>query len=174
MKVGNIIAWTLVTAIGLFGIYAGVGIKKLMSICYSITKYKLVQIDLEYIYINFTLTLKNKSFLKVDIEGYNFDVYLNNKFVTALSSKKHEEIAGEGISVIDIPLKVAYLKTFKTVGGNEILNAFTEKKFDRIFVTLKGTFSGSVLKVPVNVPVDYKITLEEIIKIMDAPASAPC
>ena len=173
MSIGGKIAWVVVAALGLVGIYAGIGVKKLMSICYNIVKYKY-KLDLEYLYLDLTLQLKNPSFLKVGIEGYDIDVYLNNKWVAKVAKINHEEIVAEGVSVIDIPIKIKYQKLINTVAGKEIINAFSSKNFDKIFVTLEGTFSGSVLKVLVNVPVDYKITLDEIIKIMDAPASAPC
>ena len=173
MSIGKIIVWSLVTALGLTSIYAGIGVKKLMSICYNIVGYKL-KLDLEYLYLDLTMQLKNPSFLKVGIEGYNIDVYLNNKWVAKVAKKNHEEITSESATIINIPIKIKYQKLINTVGGKEIINAFSNKEFGKIFVILRGTFDGAVLKIPVHVPVDYKITLEEVIKIMDAPESAPC
>lgn len=173
MSIGGKIALVFVTALGLVGIYAGIGVKKLMSICYNIVKYEY-KLDLEYLYLDLTLQLKNPSFLKVGIDGYDLDVYLNNKWVAKVAKIKHEEIASEGISFIAIPIKIKYIKLINTIGGKEIINAFSNKEFHKIVIIVRGKLYGEVLKIPVNVPVDYKITLAEIIKIMDEPESAPC
>lgn len=174
MKVGRVVIWSLVTVISLFGVYAAMGARALMGICYNMVKYQLRNITGEYIYIDFTLKINNPSFLAVDINGYKLDIYLNNKFIANLTSVAHKEIVGNGISTIVIPLKIAYLKTLGAVNSKELLNNFTNQRFDKIVVSLKGTFSGTVLKVPAEVPVNSKWTLKEINEIMMAPEDVPC
>lgn len=173
MKTGARIAWIMVFGLGLVGIYAGIGIKKLMSICYNIVKYD-VKVDFEYIWLTLTLQIKNPSYLKVDIDGYDLDVYLNNAWVANVATKKHTSLNPGGDDLIKIPIKIQYLKTFGAVKSRDIVNSFLRKEFDKIVVSLKGKFDGTILKVKAHVPVDYKISLLEIIKIMDEPASAPC
>ena len=171
MKAGKAIAWLFISALGIAGIYVGIGVKQLMSFCYNIVKYE-VKIDFDYIYLNLTLNFKNPSYLKIDIVGYDLDVYINNGYIGKTTSKKYVPLKTGAFSSIVIPAKIPYLKM--KINGKEILNAFTEKRFADIFISLKGKFDGTVLGVAAHVPVDYKITLQEIIKIMDAPASAPC
>ena len=172
MKIGRIIAWTLVSVLSIAGIYVGIGVKQLMSFCYNIVKYEY-KVDLEYFYLNLTLNFKNPSYLKIDIVGYDLDVYLNNGYIGKITSKKYTPLKSGEFSSVVIPAKIPYPKLLKNINGKEILTAFADKRFDRIFVSLKGRFDGRVLKVPVHVPVDYKITLEEIIKIMDSPKTPP-
>lgn len=173
MKIGRVIAWGLVTAIGAFGVYAAIGARALMSICYNMVKFQVQNITGDSIYINFTLKLNNPSFLAVDINGYKLDVFLNGKFIASVASVAHEEIMSKGISTLVIPVRVAYLKTLGIVGGKELINNFANQRFDKIVVSLKGTFKGSVLKVPVGVPVDQKWTLKEISDTMSAPSTEP-
>ena len=165
------IAWLFVSALGIAGIYVGIGVKQLMSFCYNIVKYE-VKIDFDYIYLNLTLNFKNPSYLKIDIVGYDLDVYINNGYIGKATSKKYTPLKTGEFSSIVIPAKIPYLKM--NIKGKEILSAFTQKRYDDIFISLKGKFDGTVLRVSAHVPVDYKITLTEIIKIMDSPDSAPC
>jgi LEA14-like dessication related protein len=169
----KIALWTLVAAIGRFGVYAGIAVKGLMAICYNIVKYE-ARIDLQFIYLKLTLKIKNPSILKMDIDGYNLSVYLNNKWVANVESKTHVEMKSEAISTIVIPVKIDFLKTYGVVGGKEIVNAFLRKEFDKIFINVAGRFDGTVMKYHAHVPVDYKITLTEILKIMSSPDTDPC
>lgn len=170
LKIASII---IITALGIFGIYATIGIRMLMNICYEIAKYKYKGIDIQYIYIDLQLRIFNPSILKVGLNGYNLNVYLNNKWLSDLTSYTPIIIKSEGISTITIPLKIDYLKTFGTIKSKEIINYFLTQQFDKIIITLKGKFSGTVLKIPVSVPVDSSWTLQEIAKTMDNP-SEPC
>lgn len=173
MKLGRVIAWGVVTAIGAFGVYAAIGARALMSVCYNMVKYQVQNITGDAIYINFTLKVNNPSFLAVDINGYKIDVFLNSKFIATVASTAHEEIVSKGVSTLIIPLKVAYMKAMGTVNGKELLNNFANQRFEKIVVSLKGTFKGTVLKVPVGVPIDQKWTLKEINDIMMAPNTEP-
>ena len=163
----------LIVAIASFGIYAGLGVRALMAICYNMVKYQLKNITSDAIYIDFTLKLSNPSFLSVDVNGYHLDVYLNNKFIANVTSADHATIASKGISTITIPLKVAYLKTFSAAVSRDLISNFANQRFEKIIVSLKGKLNGTVLKVPVNVPVDTKWTLKEIETIMNTPSEAP-
>ena len=168
----KIFVWSVLAALGLVGIYAGIGVKKLMNICYNIVKYDL-KFDIQYLTLGLTLQVKNPSFLAVDLYSYDLDVFLNNKKVASVASKKYINLMAGQFTQISIPIKVKYTDTFGIVGSKEIFNYFISQRFDKIFVTLKGAFEGKIMKISASVPVDYKITLKEIADIMDSP-SDPC
>lgn len=172
----KIVVWSLVTAFGLLGIYAGLGIRKLMSVGYKIIKFQIKRFNLDSISIDLTLKICNPSVLAVDITGYNIDVYLNNKPVSNIKSSTPATLIANGNSLITIPLTVLY-KTFGVVQSKEIINAFSTMQYSKIFINLQGTLDATILKIPAHVPIKYQITLQEIQKIMDDPTpstSAPC
>lgn len=174
MKAGKIIAWAFVASLGIAGIYIGVGVKRLMSFCYKIVKYN-VKIDLDYVHLSVDLKIQNPSYLKIDIYDYDIDVYVNNVQVGNVASKRYIELKKEQVSTISIPAKIPYLKSIGNINGKQMFNAFVNKEYDKIYITLKGKFNGGVLGVSATVPIDYKITLKEIAEIMSEPDSGePC
>lgn len=176
MKAGRIIIWSLVTALGLVGIYAGMGVRKLMSVGYNIIKYKITKFALDSISLDLTLKICNPSFMKVDISGYNIDIYLNNKPVSNIKSTTHASLIANGNSIIVIPVTVLF-KTFGVVGSKELVTAFGNREYDKIIISLRGTLDATILNIPAHVPIKYQITLADIQKMMDDPTpttAMPC
>ena len=171
-NLGKILAYTLLSTLAIVGIYAGIGVKKLMSVCYNIVRYDF-KFDIQTLTMSMILQVKNPSYLGIDLYGYDLDVFLNNKKVAVLAAKKHIHLATGQFTQVNIPVKVKYTDAFGSVGSKELFNSFMLGQFDKIFVTLKGNFYGEILKVNANVPVDYKINLKQIADIMDSP-SDPC
>ena len=175
-KAGNILTWTFVSVLGIIGIYATVGIRQLMRVGYNIIKFSVVNIAADSVSLILTLKICNPSFMKVDIDGYNIDISLNNKTISNIKSVTHASLIANGNSIIEIPIKILF-NTFGVVGSKEFLSAFSLRQYDRIFVTLHGELNATILKVPAHVPVNYTITLAEIQKIMDDPKpsnATPC
>lgn len=170
LKTIGIVALTAVT---FAGVWAGIGIKNLMNICWKITKYDF-RVDLEYIYVNLTIQIRNPSHLSVGINGYKLGVYLNNHWVADVSESKRENLTPGELITINVPVKVKFIKTFGAIKSRTVVNAFLRKEFDKIYVTLKGNLDGNILGINKGVSVDEKFTFAEILKIMNEPASAPC
>lgn len=173
MKIGKIILISFIAASIAFGAYIGVGINKLMQYCYNIVKYKLEGIDEKYVYLKFILAVKNKSDLEIGIKGYFIEIFINNTSVAILSSDKPKTLSGKKTSMLELPIKIDYKKVFGEVKSMEFLSTFTNKEYDKIFISMKGKFNGSFIRIPVKLPIEIKTNLGEIIKQMDAP-SEPC
>lgn len=173
MSAGKVIFGIVVAAAIGFGIYAAIGIKMLMRICFSMGKYKLRSWDFQFVNIDFELVLYNPSALEATLRNYDFNLYLNNKWVANIKSDVPVRIVAEGSTTLVLPVKLDYKKTFGLAGSKEILAAFSLKQYDKIFVTLKGNYTGVALKIPVKLAVEEKWTLQSIVDEMSKP-SVPC
>ncbi len=170
---GKIIGLSILAALTAVGVYAGIGVKRLMNLCWNIVKYEL-RFDLQYVYLNIAIQIKNPLDFDITLHGYDLDVFLNKKQIGKVASKAVKTIPGGGEITINVPAKSPIKKSFGEVGSTNILNLFLRKEFDKIVVSLDGTFTGEILKIKKKLPVEYQINLTEIIKIMDEPSSAPC
>ena len=156
------------------GAYIGVNVYMLTKVCFAVAGYKFKGFDKDgNVLLEFYMNVKNPSNLAVEVYGYSVDIDLNGKFAANVKSDKYKKLAAKEMSVLTLPVKIDVVKTFGALKSKEVLNAFISGQFDRIVVNLKGQFIGKVLKVKVNLPVDFKYSLKEILEIMKTPAT-PC
>ena len=155
------------------GAYVGVQVYKLMRVCFGMVGYKLIGFQGNDVKLQFTIAVKNPSNLKVGILGYNIDIDINGQKVANLTSGTYKELLPNQTSNLELLANIDLKKSFGAVGSKEILNYFFTSQFDKIIVNINGKFKGSLLKVPVNIPVTFKYSLREILQIMNSP-STPC
>lgn len=175
MSRGWAVFWSLLALVAVpGGIYVGVNVYMLMKVCVSLSGYKLKGIDKDgNILLEFGLKVKNPSQLAVDIYGYSIDVDLNGNFGANAKSDKHKKLVANETSVLMINVKIDPVKTFGALKSKEVVGSFLTGQFDKIVVNLKGNFVGKLLGVKINMPVDFKYSLKEILDIMKTP-STPC
>lgn len=166
--------WQIILAItvaGTFGagVYIALGIKRLLQISYYLEGYKFEGFDVRYIYLKLFLLVKNKSDVAVNIKRYFINVLLNDKLVAILSSKKNKTIEAEKSSKLELPIKIDYNNVFGKLKSKEIMGYFVNKEYDKIIFSLKGKFSGSILKIPIFAPLKIQMSLKDIIVSMDNP-----
>ena len=151
------------------GIWAGMGIAALTKICYNVIKYEITKFNFTNMELSFTLKVKNPSNFKVVIEGYDINIELNGVKVGNIASKSIKTLKSEQISNVIIPVNILINKILGNKKLKEVLNYFSTKQYEKIFVSLSGHFNGRLLKIPIPVKIDLKYTLAEIINIMDSP-----
>ena len=173
MKIGEVIGWGITAAAAAIGIYAAVGARAMMNICYRIVKYRVTNITSKFVYMDIVVAINNPSHFNLRINDYRIDVYLNGKKIVGVGDGQRRIIKAEGASAIPIPLEIDYWKSLGIVGGQELISNLSAGRFEKIIVSLKGEISGEVAKIPVNVPIDQSWSLAQIEKIMREP-STPC
>lgn len=175
MSRGWAIFLSLLAVVGIpGGIYVGVNVYMLTKVCFSMAGYKFKGFDKDgNVLLDFSINVKNPSNLSVDVYGYSIDIDLNGNFGANVKSDKHKKLIAKELAILTLPVKIDVVKTFGAVKSKEVINHFLLGAFDKIVVNLKGQAIGRVLGVKVNLPVDFKYTLKEILDIMSKP-SIPC
>ena len=166
---GKIISVVVITGLGMFGIYAAVGVRGLMNIGYTIIKYQIRSATLSTISLDLTLRICNPSIIKVGIVGYNIDVALNGTHISTIASDVASTLDNKNPAVLIIPITVDVKKVFGAVKSQQLISDFTNQRFDQIVISLSGTFKGTVLGVTISKSLSKDITLQDIQTIMNTP-----
>ena len=153
------------------GIYAGKVYKDIKNLCFELVKYEFKGFNGANVLINFVLKIKNISIVKIKIVGYEFDIFINNIKIGSIKDTQEQIIKSEQYSMLNIPIEIDVIKSFGLVKSSEILNALKSDP-SKIVVSLKGLLAAEVFKLKVkNIPIDYSITLKEILEIMKTPST---
>lgn len=151
------------------GVYAGKVYHDIKNISYELIKYQYKGIKEGKVFIDFILKIKNISIVRIKIVGYEFDIFLNDINVGKIKGNKEQVIKAEQYSLLNIPLAINLKETFGLVRSADILSSLAMNP-KSIIISLRGMFAGEVFKLKVkNIPIDYSITLQEIITLMNEP-----
>ena len=151
------------------GVYAGKVYHDIKNISYELVKYQFKGIKEGKAFIDFILRIKNISIVRIKIVGYEFDIFINDIRVGAIKGTKEQVIKSEQYSLLSIPLGINLAETFGLVRSADILSSLATNP-KAIVISLKGMFAAEVFKLKVkNIPIDYSISLQEIISIMNEP-----
>ena len=166
LKIAGI--FTVFGVIGI-GVYAGKVYHDIKNISYELVKYQFKGIKEGKAFIDFILRIKNISIVRIKIVGYEFDIFINDIRVGAIKGTKEQVIKPEQYSLLSIPLGINLAETFGLVRSADILSSLATNP-KAIVISLKGMFAAEVFKLKVkNIPIDYSISLQEIISIMNEP-----
>lgn len=157
------------------GIYAGVNVRLLTKICFSVSGFKIKSLDSKYIYLDILLLVKNPSRLDVTVQGYEIDALLNGVPVSKIVDKNKKVLLGEEVTPLLVPIQIDHEKAFGQIKSKEILAYFLTNNWDKIIVSLDIKFKGEVLNIPISTSVSLKYSLKEIKAIMaDSKNQPPC
>lgn len=157
------------------GIYAGVNVRLLTKICFSVSGFKIKSLDSKYIFLDILLLVKNPSRLDVTVQGYEIDALLNGVPVSKIVDKNKKVLLGEEVTPLLVPIQIDHEKAFGQIKSKEILAYFLTNNWDKIIVSLDIKFKGEVLNIPISTSVSLKYSLKEIKAIMaDSKNQPPC
>ena len=162
MNTKNIALLSTGLVVGGFALHSAIQYHELMNYDYTIGNVLVKHIDRNTISVEVHINLDNKSMIDAHIFSYDIDVYLNDKYVGKLVSDKKQYIKANGISdlvlFVDVPLKQHF-----NIG--EILKMldwyFTDPS--KINFRLFGKIKAKHWIIPLNIPVDIKYNLSEIL-----------
>lgn len=158
------------------GAIAGVGLYQLSQICYQMGGFKITAFDRQKLYIDIAIRIVNKSFLKLTIKSYDLNFYLNGVKVSNTKNEDKKEISPEATSTLTTTISVAFKETFGAIKSAEMIANFATKQYDKITLSVDGTFKGKLLGVPFTFTLkqnEWTWTLADILKMMEEPAK-PC
>lgn len=144
-----------IALVSITGAIAYLQYKKLMNYCIGFNKIRANKISSTNADIDVFINFKNQSNLKIEIQSQEYNVYLNDAFLTKASNAKAQVIAPNSMSVIGINVKFN-----PSQAGKNILNTLLSGSGIAIRIDMK-------LKVKfwfftVNIPYSYKTTLKEL------------
>ncbi len=172
MKKGIIIIVIIISLIVVAGYFAKKQFDKVMKYCYNynIKQSKINKISSSIIDIDFALDFKNNSDLEAQIDGYNFDILLNDVKISHVSSSAPVKIKSKAFTTITIPIKV----NVTSLLSKNLLNLETAKNLisdrSKIMIGIKGVVSAGALGLKVkDMPIEISMSLTE----MMAPSTEP-
>ncbi len=153
---------------GILGTTAGIVIyfkrqfKKLADSCYTISGGVIHNIDLNDVKISLIFQIKNMSDLSVIVENIEFNIFVNNMFVTKVLKKQKQILYSNS----DIPfhLDVNFNpQDLLKAGLNSISTLVTDKS--KLIIGIKGKFDVQMGVVKIkDYKFDQKISLQELMK----------
>lgn len=152
----------VIAAVSITGALAYLQYKKLMNYCIGFNKIRLNKISSTNADIDVFINFKNQSDLKIEIQSQEYNVYMNDAFLTKASNAKPQVIEPKSTSVIGINVKFN-----PSVAGKNIMNAVLSGSGVSIRIDMK--LKVKFYFITVNIPYSYKTTLKEIM----APSAAP-
>lgn len=183
-KVGQILSIIAIAA-GTFAIvYFGVGTYELANLCYKFLGFnfqsltdsngKQKLIGAKWANCQIMIAIKNPSFMKISITGYSLSVAINGTHVSDITSSVPLEIANDSKAILTLPIKIDLgHTTFGLLSSNDIINALATGDYSKINITISGTLSATIAKIPVSTSINITKNLQDIKNSMNEP-DTPC
>lgn len=155
------------------GIYAGVNIRLLTKICFSIGGFKIKSLDSNYINLDILLNVKNPASLDVKVQGYDIGAMLNGVPIGKIVDKTEKVLLANQITPLLVPITIDHNKAFGQIKSKEILAYFLTNNWEKIVVSLDIKFKGEVLRIPISTSVNLTYSLKQIKEMMAESKNAP-
>ncbi len=159
--------YVIAFGLGVISIAAGAAYlqyKKLMNYCIGLNKIKVKTINADKADFDVFLNFKNQSNIKIEIESQEYNVYVNDKFITKASNSIKQTISPESTSVIGINVKFN-----PTQAGQNLLNVLLS--LNKLVFKIDIKLRVKLWFFTVNVPFVYTTTIKELMAPSDAPKS---
>ncbi len=172
MKKWIIIILIVASLLMIAGYFAKKQFDKAMKYCYNynIKRSKVNKISQSLIDIDFAVDFKNNSDIDAQIDGYSFDVLLNDNKISEVKSSSKVNIKANAFTTIMIPIKI----DLGGMNGISLPNILTYLATDRskIIIKIKGSVSGGALGIKLtNMPVELSMSLKEIMTPSKEPST---
>lgn len=170
MKKWIIIIAIIIVLLAVGGYFAKKQLDKAMKYCYKydISKSKINKVSAKEINIDFAIDFKNNSDIEAQINGYTFDVVINDLKVSKLSSKAKISIKPASFTTIIVPIKLD-LSGLNGISLGPIIKYMVTDR-SKVMITVKGVVSGGALGINIDdMPIEISMSLAEIMKPSTEP-----
>ncbi len=142
MKPGNVIAGIFLFAGGLLSLYLLSQYQKLKKLCFNLTGHFIKKLTANEAIIELYLQIKNLSDLNVVVDGYDFKVLLNERFITTIQSPPEikQAVAANAYSSITLVIAFNPMEALKNVLRIDLAKGMLMDKSQVIF-EIKGKVS---------------------------------
>ena len=134
-----------------------------LQYCYKISNVKFIKVSKDNITLEIFIKIQNKSDFTVELKGYNFFIFLNEKKIANVVSDKSEMLAAKAISTLSFMVTCDPAQIFdKDYLVNLISYAIADKK--KIVLQVNGTMDVKMNFINLKkVNFNYKTTAYEIL-----------
>lgn len=136
-------------------------IKQALSYCYKIANISILKVSTSLISLKVFVKIQNKSSFFIELKGYDFDIYVNSLYVANVKSDNTQIIANNAISDINFQIDFDPGNIFKVSDIALIVGYFLTDK-SKIVISIKGNFVAKMNFIRIKMPVDFKMTLAEL------------
>jgi LEA14-like dessication related protein len=133
--------------------------KKLMDYCMGFKSLKINALTESNVDLDVFLNFKNNSTIKIDIISQEYNVYINDQFVTKASNAIKQEIQPESLSVIGVNIKFNPTDVYKILKLN-VTDLLLHR--DKIKIKIDMKLKVSLWLFTVSIPYTYEATLKDM------------
>lgn len=160
----KIILISIASLLGLGAVFASWQYWLITNSPYKIKNFKIWDISLKNnIRFKFDVLFENLSMIGISVLNYNFDIFLNNKYVGNVKSNKEFRIESKLYSIIPVDLDVNPKTAFTVNELIDLTSLYISDK-SKILINLKGSATVKILGLKVNVKTDIPYTLKELME----------
>ena len=139
----------------------------LADTCVKFTGYKLVSLTRDKVQFTLNFALKNLSDIALTVNGYSFDVFINNIEVSTVSSANVVQLPANGEATLSATIAFNPSNLNSTLFSSILLN------FNQSVIRLKGTVAVKAVGISANkLPVDMSSKFTEMLP--GAPSASKC
>jgi LEA14-like dessication related protein len=136
--------------------------KKLMDYTIKFVKFQKVKISPQELIFDIFVELRNYSNLSLKLTSQNYDVYINNNFVTNVNTNVETVLEAKKSTQFPLRINVNPNDITKAMGTNWALLLLTPEK---VVITTVFKLKIKVLGITIPIKSKYSITLGEILNV---------
>jgi hypothetical protein len=144
--------------------------KKAYDFCYKVKKLKILKLNRAFTSLEITFDFQNKSKLEFMVTSQDFDVFINETFVTKIQSKQVSALRPESWSPLTTIINFNPDEVFKSVKSIEFLKNMLGGT-DKIKLKVVGKVGVKSGVVSATIPLDITYTLKELMTPSEIPST---
>lgn len=164
---------TILVGLSGIGIYLYRQYSLLMDFCYKISKFQVISFSKNDITFRFFLKFRNQSNTKVDVKGFDVDVFIMGVKVASVQDNTEQTIQKNAVS--EIAFNVTFVPSqikFPAQKLVELIGFYITGQKEKITFQFKGNAKAKVMGVTTPVvPFDVSFNLKELLADDTTPST---
>jgi LEA14-like dessication related protein len=138
-------------------------INKAMNYCYKIKRYKFRQVTKDNIGMDIDVLIRNRSSFDLDVYGYNFNIFVNDRKVANVVNNTKQTINNNALSQVTVSVDFKPKDLFPTLNQALTLVYYATVEKSKFIIKVQGSVSAgsSFIKLK-DLPVEITMNLQEI------------
>lgn len=141
-NISYIIFGTAILFIAGIGIYVWQQIKLAMNYCYKLSGFKINKLKINEFDFDLGVKIRNKSNLEAIINGYDFDIFINDKKVSHIQSAQKAFIKAKDVSKLWVNINFNPKEIFKDLSYVADLISYFLTAKEKIIIRVEGNISA--------------------------------
>ena len=139
----------------------------LKQMCVKVRTVNIANIGLRNTVLNFTLGIKNKSQIDIQVQSINLQAKVNGITVSQINQSVNQSIAPQAWSDVAFDIAFNPSEVLKAVFGGNILAALSD--YSKINIDIAGTISANINGVPIN---NFQVSINKTLADLLTPKTS--